>query len=97
MEKQNGPIIVERKPFKGKTSLKSLYPELTNEWKYISNLLLANLDYLLPSSTKEVWWVCSQCNKSYSMKIIDKVNLNRRNKKYCPYCKGYRKAKRRYI
>ncbi len=91
------PYCSGKKAIPGKTSLKALYPELMNEWKYISNLLLINPDYVLPSSTKEVWWECSHCNKSYSIKIIDKVSMYRRNKKSCPYCKGYRRAKRRYV
>jgi uncharacterized Zn-finger protein len=91
------PYCSGRKAIPGKTSFKALFPEIMNEWKYISNLLLANPDYVLPTSTKEVWWECPYCKKSYSMKIMDKVNMYRRNKKSCPFCKGYRKAKRRYM
>jgi len=91
------PYCSGRKAIPGKNSIKALYPELMNEWKYISNLLLTNPDYVLPSSTKEVWWECPHCNKSYSVKIKDKVNMYRRNKKSCPFCKGYRKAKRRFM
>lgn len=97
MEKQNVLIAVEGKPFLGRTSFKALYPELMNEWQYISSLLLVKPDYILPSSTKEVWWECYHCNKSYPNKIVDKVRNYQRNKKSCPYCKGYRKAKRRYV
>jgi DNA-directed RNA polymerase subunit RPC12/RpoP len=91
------PYCNGKKAIPGKTSFNALYPELMSEWKFISNLLLANPDLILQSSTKEVWWLCSHCKKSYSYKIIDKVNMHRRNKKSCPYCKGYRKTKRRYI
>lgn len=91
------PYCSGKKAIPGKTSLKALYPELMSEWKYISNLLIANPDHVLPSSTKEVWWECLRCNKSYSIKIKDKVNLQKKNKEPCPFCKGYRRIKRRYF
>lgn len=81
----------------GKTSFKALYSELMNEWKHISNLLLTNPDYVLPSATKEVWWKCSKCKRSYTNTIRDKVRIYKSNKESCPFCKGYRRKKRRYI
>jgi DNA-directed RNA polymerase subunit RPC12/RpoP len=58
------PYCNGRKAIPGRTSFKALYPELMKEWKHISNLLLINLDYVLPTSTKEVWWKCPQCKKN---------------------------------
>ena len=91
------PYCSGRKAIPGRTSLKALYPELMKEWKYISNLLIVNPDFVLPSSTKESWWECERCNKSYTIKIKDKVNMFKRHKESCPYCKGYRRIKRRYF
>ena len=88
------PYCSGRKAIPGRTSFKALYPGLMSEWKYISNLLIANPDYVLPSSTKEVWWECLRCNKSYSIKIKDRVNMYKKNKESCPYCKGYRIVKK---
>jgi DNA-directed RNA polymerase subunit RPC12/RpoP len=70
------PFCSGRKAIPGRTTLKALYPGLMSEWKYRSNLLITNPDYILPSSTKEVWWECPHCNKSYSIKIYNKVNSN---------------------
>ena len=38
---------------------------------------------------------CPHCNKSYYIKIKDKVNMYKRHKESCPFCKGYRRVRRR--
>ena len=51
-------------------SLAVKYTELMDEWDYIANEIMG-LDptYLLPGSSKKVYWICKQCGNHYQQYI----------------------------
>jgi len=66
-------------------SLKTLFPELINEWDYDKNLILP--ENILPQSGISVWW---KCTKGHSWK----TRVQYRTRGYgCPYCFGYKASK----
>ena len=91
------PFCSGKRAIPGKTSFMALYPELLGEWYTIANILLVNPDQVSPTSPSEVWWICKNCGKSYSMSIKTRVIMDLRSKKACPYCKGYRRKKRHIL
>ena len=50
-------------PQKG-CSLEDVYPELVQYWDYSKNGYLKP-SMIRPNSNKKVWWVCSDCGRSY--------------------------------
>ena len=87
------PYCNGSKAIPGKTSLYAVFTELIGEWNFKANVLNADPDQLLPSSTQMVWWKCNKCNQSYQARIKDRVSTYIRKKVICSYCKGYRRQK----
>lgn len=66
---------------KGINDLKTRYPNIAAEWDYEKNYPLTP-DEIAPGSSKKVWWICLDCNRSYEQIIRNRVSLKHK----CPYC-----------
>ena len=77
----NCPYCANRKVLAGFNDLKTVYPEIAEEWDYDNNKGLNPQD-VLSGSGKKVWWLCPN-GHSYEMEISQKTGKNRCG---CPYC-----------
>lgn len=73
------PFCSGRLVIKGKTDLKTLFPNLAEEWHPKNKL---NADEVSPYSGRKVWWI-GKCNHEWQAIIS-----NRANGSGCPYCKS---------
>lgn len=90
-ETESCPYCAERQAVPGVNSLKALYPDLIKEeWKFISNILLANPDEILPTNSQQFFWQCSKCGSTYKASPKSRVQNLQRNIESCPTCKGLR-------
>ena len=86
-EKEN---VKQNKYFKNNSiSLIETHPHLVKEWDWEENDKLGikpeNVTY---GSNKKVYWICSDCKKSYDMYI--KCRTKTTQNYNCPYCSGHR-------
>lgn len=87
-------VLLRRKEVQGVTSFKALYPQLLEEWKYLSNALLVDPDKILPTYSSSVFWECKKCNSTYKASPKSRIQDLQRNKESCNFCKGLRQ---RYV
>ena len=81
--KGNGcPYCSGRRPIKGQTDLKTLYPEVAKEWHPIKNEELTASD-ISPNYSKQVWWLCEH---GHEWKISANSRISK--KTGCPICAG---------
>ena len=75
----------------GEKSLASKFPEIAKEWHPIKN---GNLkpENVLPSSMKDVWWLCSKCQNEWQRPIWKRTS----QKRGCPRCTHHGVAKMVY-
>ena len=80
----NCPYCCNRKILSGYNDLKTLCPELAEEWNYEKNQGLTP-DEVGPSVARKVWWKCKNGHEWIA-------SINARNNKFkstgCPYCSG---------
>lgn len=70
-----------------KNAMLSHRSELFYEWDFEKNDELGLDVYrITKASTKEVWWVCPDCESNYDMFVDYRISKNSN----CPYCRGYR-------
>lgn len=62
-------------------TLKSMYPEITDEWNYEKNGEL-NPEQFTFGSNKKVWWKCSVCGHEWKTKICHRTSSG----SGCPLC-----------
>ena len=75
------PYCSGQKILKGSNDLQTVNPILAKEWNYEKNKGLTPED-VMPSSTKKVWWKCSQGHEW-------EATIGSRNSgNGCPYCSG---------
>lgn len=90
--KSGCPYCSGYKVIKGKTDLKTLYPEIAKEWDYEKNHELTP-DSVKPFSHKKVWWKCIN-GHSYERAISDRIsNIKTGKGNGCPYCSGKKTLK----
>lgn len=77
------PFCNNRKPIKGKTDFKTLFPLVAKEWDYSKNGKSLPEDYL-PHSDAEMWWICSR-GHSFPQRI-SKRSIGQG----CPFCANLR-------
>ena len=82
--KSGCPYCDHKKAFPGETDLKTLFPELAEEWNYEKNGSLTP-DNITAYSNKKVWWVCSL---GHEWEAIVRSRSSRHDG--CPYCGGKR-------
>lgn len=82
----NSPYCSNHKLLVGYNDLKTLYPELTNEWDYEKNSPIKPTD-IIPKTKKKVWWKCPTCSHSWKASIIDRVYGTK-----CPKCAPKRRV-----
>ena len=80
------PCCSGRVPKIGVNDLKTLYPEIANEWDYEKNGELTP-ERFLPKSGKKVWWRCSTCGHEWETEI-----RNRTNGHGCPKYRSHKKV-----
>ena len=81
-EKPTGcPACAGKVAKRGVNDLKTLYPQLIEEWDYEKNTEL-DPGKLLPGSSRRVWWI-GECGHEWCTTIA-----NRTSGKGCPYCAG---------
>lgn len=64
----------------GKTDLKTLLPQLAEEWCYENNSDLTPQD-VSPGSNKKIWWCCKKCGHIWQAAIYSRTAGRR-----CPLC-----------
>lgn len=87
------PYCSGSKVIPGKTSFKSIHPDLMQEWDDISNLLLVDPDAIFDTCNKIVWWTCVDCGYKYPMSPARKAMFKKRKQISCLKCKGIRRRK----
>ena len=71
-------IVIE-----GVNDLKTLRPDIAQEWHTILNSKLGiDLNNITIKSNKEVWWKCKHCGKEYMDKVVFRTTRNHN----CPVC-----------
>lgn len=75
------PYCAGRCIIEGETDLKTLRPDIANEWNYSKNKGLLP-EYMTINSNHKVWWIC-QRGHEYQATVS-----NRNYGKGCPYCAG---------
>lgn len=93
----NCPYCSDRKVLPGFNSFAIKHAELLEEWDYINNYLICNPDTILDNNNINVWWICKDCNKRYSLSVKKKLYYNKRHMKSCTYCKGLRRKKKYFF
>ena len=84
----NCPICSGKRIVKGINDLKSVYPNLVDEWYYeLNNVQNVFPENVAPHSDKKVWWKCKKCGHIWKTKIDTRT----RNNCGCPLC-GRKKA-----
>ena len=83
LRKAGCPYCHGQKVLPGINDLKTLNPNLAEEWDYEKNKPLTPSD-VFSHGSKTVWWKCSKCGYSWKAKIN-----NRANGRGCPACKSH--------
>ena len=91
------PYCTNRRALPGYNSFAIKHAELLEEWDYINNYLICNPDTILDNNNINVWWICKDCNKRYSLSVKKKLYYNKRHMKSCTYCKGLRRKKKYFF
>lgn len=84
------PYCSGRVPIIGVNDLKTVSPELADEWDYNKNGRLIP-EELMPMSNRKVWWKCS---KGHSYRMAPR---ERQDGIGCPQCSGHVKMKTTFI
>ena len=82
------PYCSGRLPIKGINDLKTVNPELADDWNYEKNMQLIP-EMLKPNSNKKVWWKCKECGHEW-----DAVVSSRNSGRGCPECAKNRRKKK---
>lgn len=77
------PYCVGIKVLVGYNDLKTLYPEIAEQWDYYKNGKLKPTD-LTTKSGKKVWWKCEK-DHSWCTRVSDRTNGNN-----CPICSNHK-------
>ena len=80
-KKEKCPICSGKKVLKGFNDLKSLRPDLMNEWDYKKNTI--DPENITCGTQKKAWWICPE-GHSYAAVIHSRANSNTG----CPVCNG---------
>jgi len=91
------PYCSERKVLPGYNSFATKHSDLLEEWDYINNYLICNPDTILDKNNINVWWICKECHKHYSLSVNKKLYYQKRRMKSCSYCKGRRRKKKYFF
>ncbi len=76
------PYCSGRYRVKGVNDLKTLYPDLCEEWDYGKNIELTP-DEIAPGSSTKVWWKCKE-GHSWEATVANRALRGQK----CPYCSG---------
>ena len=76
------PYCTGLKPTPGMNDLKTLHPDLMDEWNFERNTDI-HPEMLFPKSGKKVWWKCKQGHE-WEAYVSNRVSKNYK----CPYCTG---------
>lgn len=90
---KNCPYCNNRKALPGFNSIKVKQKDLIREWDYQNNYLIVDPDHVLPNSTEDIWWKCSECGTKYKMSPQKRLYYQKRKMKSCTFCKGRRRKK----
>ena len=85
IKKVGCPYCRGRYPIIGKTDLKTIYPELCEEWNYEKNKY--GPEFYSVFSNKKVWWKCKEGHEWKTS--ISHISSGSR----CPYCSGFKVLK----
>ena len=80
------PICSNKQLLVGYNDLKTLFPEIANEWDYENNNTRPE-DYI-PGNHTKVWWVCNRCGNHWQASIKERA----RHGTGCPECSFYFKT-----
>jgi len=76
----------------GFNSLEYLYPEIAKEWDYEKNYPLTP-DKVPAHTGKKAWWICTNCNKSYSSVVASRTGKDKCGCPDCRYTRAHKKVK----
>jgi DNA-directed RNA polymerase subunit RPC12/RpoP len=71
-------------------NLEYIYPDIAKEWDYIKNYPVTPAD-VLPHSGNKYYWVCPDCDNSYSVKVCTRTDGRLSG---CPKCKKSKMEKK---
>lgn len=75
------PYCSHRKLLRGFNDLKSLFPEIAEEWTARNKDLLPEM--VMAYSSREVWWKCLRCGHEWKARVADRTRGHG-----CPSCSG---------
>ena len=75
----------------GYSSLEYQYPEIAKEWDYEKNYPLTP-DKIAAHSGKKAWWLCPNCNSSYSSVVASRTSPDKCGCPNCKHTKLYKKV-----
>ena len=78
------PYCSGRLAIPGKTDLRTLHPEVLDEWDWEKNVV--DPSTITPYSSKKYWWVCKECGHEWQASLSHRVGGGKRKQKGCPYC-----------
>ena len=73
------PYCAGQKVITGWNDLKTLYPNIANEWNYKKNVITP--EQIRPNTNKKYWWKCSNCDYEWETPPSHRVSG-----KGCPKC-----------
>lgn len=80
------PFCAGQRAIPGETDIKTIAPDLIEEWDYEKNVDISP-EMFLPHSSAIVWW---KCNKGHSWQASIRKRYQQKVR-YCPECKKDRK------
>lgn len=91
------PYCRNIKPLKNYNTLAIRHRDLMAEWDYVNNYLLCDPNQIIDKYSRNVWWICKECEYKYLMSPNQKVYYKKRKMKSCPKCKGMRRKKSYFL
>ena len=93
------PYCNDRQLLKGFNSFGDRHPELLSELYELGNAGMGRSPFdMLGNSTEKLWWICPKDKKhKYKMSPKSRLMFQMRDREPCPYCRGQRHKKNRFI
>lgn len=90
MNGQGCPYCSNKLVMPGFNDLETLFPQISKEWDFEKNKDLTPKE-IIPGTRKKVWWICSDCGKSFYKSILERT----RNGAGCSECSAKKRVKTR--
>lgn len=85
------PFCSNKRVLIGYNDLRTLYPDIANEWDNEKNVGMSIYDFVI-GSVKKVWWKCSHCKHEWQTSIRSRTKHN----SGCPECAKIKRGQTRH-